>query len=127
MDGQTDRGEWRWFLAWAVVGALGSFGLLAALSIGVLFLGAAGGLVALLLSRYPSSVRGLWGLLAGAAVSAGFLAWTNREGPGEVCHVSATETACSEQWNPWPFAIAAVVMLGLGVALFLRSRRNVRQ
>lgn len=119
-----ERGQhdWSWFLAWAGVGALLSFGLIAMLSIGLLFVVAGTALGAWLAARRPASHRAIWGLVSGAAVPAAFLAWTNRDGPGDVCHSTATEVSCGQQWNPAPFAVAAVLLLAIGVGLFLVTR-----
>src|SRR3954451_2011563 len=117
--------DWSWFLAWPGVCALLSFGLIAMLSIGLLFVVAGTALGAWLAARRPASHRAIWGLVSGAAVPAAFLAWTTRDGPGDVCHSTATQVSCGQQWNPAPFAVAAVLLLATGVALFVvvRSRQ----
>ena len=105
-----------------------SFGLIALLSIGILLVVAGAAFAVWLATRRAGSDQGLWGLLSGAAVTAAFLAWTNRDGPGDVCHNVAGGSECGQQWNPLPFAIAAVVMLTAGLVLFVRMtpRRATR-
>ena len=77
-------------------------------------------LVAVLLA-----VRVLGGLLLGVGVVASWLAWNNRQGPGEVCTGSAqTMLSCGEQWDPAPFVIAAAVAVVLAVVLEAWTRRR---
>jgi hypothetical protein len=97
------------------------------MTIGLPLLVFGGGASAWMLTRRAESRVGVWGLLSGASVAAGFLAWTNREGPGDVCHTSATETHCQQEWNPFPFALVAAVLLIGGVAAFVIERRRTRR
>ena len=69
--------------------------------------------------------RVLGGLLLGVGVVASWLAWNNRQGPGEVCTGSAqTMLSCGEQWDPVPFVIAAAVAVVLAVVLEAWTRRR---
>ena len=69
--------------------------------------------------------RVLGGLLLGVGVVASWLAWNNRQGPGEVCTGSAqTMLSCGEQWDPAPFVIAAAVAVVLAVVLEAWTRRR---
>jgi len=121
----VQRRAWGWFAVWAAIGAVASFGVIGLLSIGLPLLVVSGGATGFLLSRRPDSRAGLWGLLTGASFTAWFLVWTNRDGPGDVCHTTATEQSCQQEWNPIPFAVVAVLLLVGGVVLFEISRRRL--
>jgi hypothetical protein len=64
------------------------------------------------------------GLLTGAAIPVVFVAWLNRDGPGEVCSRSATGESCGDEWSPWPFVVVALVLAVAGVLVFARGRRS---
>ncbi|MEY9871267.1 hypothetical protein ABH931_000732 [Streptacidiphilus sp. MAP12-33] len=104
---------WLWFLAWAAVGGGAVTALLTVLTIGVyvavLTLGAA-----VLLGRTRRSHTGLPGLIAGAGVLPLVIAWLNRSGPGNVC----TPGECTEEWSPWPWLAAGVVLIAVGTAVW---------
>ncbi len=109
---------------WALVGALGAFGVVALLTVGVFVLP-----VALVLGGV-----GLWsprlrpgllpGLLLGASLVPLWLAFENRSGPGTVCESTATSSTCAEQYSPWPFLVVGLLLAGAGVALVRRSARE---
>jgi amino acid transporter len=117
---------WGWFAVWVAIGAVASFGIIGLLTIGLPLLVLSGGTAAWLLAKQSESRAGTWGLLSGAAAAAGFLAWTNRDGPGDVCHTTATEQSCQQEWNPIPFALVAVLLLVTGVVLFVIAQRRKR-
>jgi hypothetical protein len=65
------------------------------------------------------------GLPLALAATSAWLAWANRPGPGEVCPALPASGECRTYSNPWPFAVAAVVLLLVAVAVeFRRSRRS---
>ncbi|WP_042372208.1 hypothetical protein [Streptacidiphilus neutrinimicus] len=115
------RRAWIWFLSWAAVGAGGVTALLTVLTVGpyvaVLTL-----VAAVLLGRVPRSHGGLPGLVAGAGVLPLVVAWLNRSGPGNVC----SGNACTEEWSPWPWLAAGVVLLAVGTAIWARRGANSR-
>jgi hypothetical protein len=102
---------WIWFAGWAVVGAAYAFGLLGALSIGMFVLPCAL-LATWYLARRRQSMAGVAGVLAGVGAPLLVLAFLNRGGPGMVCH----DATCWQQSSPWPWLIAGVLFLLLGVA-----------
>jgi hypothetical protein len=67
---------------------------------------------------------GMAGLATGAAAPLLYVAWLNRGGPGEVCTGTALSESCGDEWSPWPFLAAAVVLVVAGVAMFVRLRRH---
>ncbi len=105
-----------WLLAWAAVGAAICMGFLSILTIGVvlLVLGGAGGV---LLLRSAVSRTGWPGLVVGAALPLLYVAFLNRGGPGTVCTTTALEQRCDQQWSPWPWVGAAVLLAVVFVAL----------
>jgi ABC-type Fe3+-siderophore transport system permease subunit len=100
-----------------LVGAGVAFGLLGALTIGVFVLPVAG-LAAIGLTRIPAAASGVSGVVAGAGVGPLFVAYLNRDGPGDVCTVTARSSACVGEWSPWPWMAVGLVLVGVGFALF---------
>ena len=118
------RGDsWTAYGLWCLAGAGLSFGVLSILTVGAFVLLLTLGLCGWLLWRLDFG-WGMLGLLAGAAVPLLYVAWLNRDGPGTVCTVTATETTCSDQWSPWPFVAVAVVLVVAGLVAFVRFRRG---
>ena len=94
-------------------------GLLAILTVGAaILLLAVIATVALGLSRRARP--GVPGLVSGLGVPLLYVAYLNRSGPGQVCSTVADETSCIEQWSPWGWAAAGVVLIVAGVGLFRR-------
>lgn len=124
-NGPRSIRAWSWFVAWTATGVIASFGIIGLLSVGLPLLVVAAAASAVLAGRADSRV-GLWGLVSGASVAAGFLAWTNRGGPGEVCQTTGDVTSCEQQWNPIPFAVVALLLLSCGVVAFVAGRRRIR-
>ncbi len=101
-----------------LVGAAVASGLLGALTIGVFLLPLAA-LATIGLRRLPASGLGVAGVVAGAGLGPLFVAYLNRDGPGDVCTATARSLACEQQWSPWPWLAAGVILLVVGVALFV--------
>lgn len=111
---------------WALVGALGAFGLVSLLSIGIfVLLGTA--LLTVLAIALEIDRRTTPALLIGAAVTPFYIAWLNRDGPGNICTAIQNGTTCGEQSNPWPFVAAGAVMIALGVVLLRAARGKARR
>lgn len=114
--------SWGAFAAWCVAGAGGCAGVLSILTVGAFVL-----LVTLVLCGWllwrQGVGPGLAGLLTGAALPLLYVAWLNRDGPGEVCTRSTTAVSCQDEWSPWPFVVLALVAAVAGVLVFLRTRR----
>jgi hypothetical protein len=90
-----------WFWAWALVGAAG---VLAFVSfIGFLLLIPVVVAVSLLTRRGP--VRGAFGALTGAGAVLLFIAYLQRQGPGETCWHTATAGGCVTHLNPIPWLV----------------------
>jgi hypothetical protein len=102
-----------------VVGAAYGFAVLGALSIGIFILPVAV-LGTIYLVRRHRDPRSVTGILSGAGVPLLVVAVLNRSGPGLVCtELTGGGTRCEQQMSPWPWAIAGVLFLGLGVAAHL--------
>jgi hypothetical protein len=108
---------------WFLVGALLGLGVLALLTIGVLFLLAAALLAGIGVGMSVLRNRSVVAIPAGVGLSVLYLAWLNRDGPGDVCEITSTVTKCTEQWSPWPFVAAAVVLVASSVVLARLVRR----
>lgn len=101
-----------------LVGAGAAFALLGALTIGPLLLPlVALGVIGL--TRRADAAAGAVGAIAGLGIGPLFVAYLNRDGPGDVCTTTARSVACEQQWSPWPWAVAGVVLLACGLALFV--------
>ncbi|MGX1548715.1 hypothetical protein [Streptomyces adustus] len=114
-----------WFCVWFVVGALGSLGLLTALTIGPYLLPGAVAAAALLAVRRGSSA-GLPGLVSGLGVPLLYVAFLNRAGPGNVCTTTASGQSCVDEFDPWPWLAvgAALFLAGIALAALLRHRTD---
>jgi hypothetical protein len=112
----TDRVR---FAQWAVVGAGGCLALLGALTIGI-FVGPVAALLAFVLLLTTDADRSLVGTVAGMSAPLFYVAWLNRDGPGEVCRVEEHFTACADQWSPWPWLVAGVAFAAVGIVVFQR-------
>ncbi|MGW5254383.1 hypothetical protein ACWERW_15435 [Streptomyces sp. NPDC004012] len=112
-----DASEWGWFLAWLAVGACLALGLAALLSVGVLLI-APGAVAAAYLLR-KGHTNALAGSIAGVALPLFYLAYTNRGGPGDVCHATASGSTCTEEYAPVPFLIAGALLFVGGFLTFL--------
>jgi hypothetical protein len=112
---------------WLTVGALLSFGLLAAFTIGVplFLLGVALAVAGVAIPATRS--LGLTALPAGLGLPLLYIAWLNREGPGTICTATARSVSCEQQWNPWPWVAAAVVLVLVSVGTDLVVRRTTRR
>lgn len=108
----------RWAYAWwLLVGVLLGVGVMALLTIGLLFLLTAALLIGLGVGLPALRNRSAVAVPAGIGLSVLYLAWLNREGPGNVCEVTSTTTTCTEQWSPWPFVGVALVLVASSFAL----------
>jgi hypothetical protein len=110
------------FLGWLVIGAGGSLGVLSLLTIGPFVLLATLMLAGLLLWRVDFGWA-MAGIISGAAAPVLYVAWLNRDGPGNVCTTYADGgQSCGDEWSPWPFVAVAVILLVAGVVVFVRQR-----
>ena len=113
-----------------MVGAAYAFGLLGVLTIGIFVLPVALLATVFLLVGTRRDLRGATGALSGVGVPLLVVAVLNRSGPGRVCTTLAGGAQkCEEQTSPWPWLVAAVLFVLLGVAAYIlvgerrRSRR----
>jgi hypothetical protein len=76
------------------------------------------------LARRDRSVQAVGGGLSGIGLPLLYVAAMNRGGPGVVCHGQT----CGQQWSPWPWLLAGLLFVLLGVAVYVLSelRRRTR-
>ncbi|MET7688415.1 hypothetical protein ABZT06_10615 [Streptomyces sp. NPDC005483] len=124
-DGTPGRtAGWGWFLAWLLVGACGGIGLAAILTVGAAFLVLAAVAAVLLLRRGPG--RAVVGGVSGMALPLFYLAYLNRDGPGEVCHAVSGGQSCTDEYTPVPFLAVGAVLLLAGVVIHVLNGRRER-
>ena len=119
----TNQRHWGWFLAWLVVGAGYSFGLLGAASIGLFVLPFPVVATIVLAKRQPGS-WGVPGVISGFGLPALYVAYLNRAGPGTVCVTTQTLHQCDQNLNPLPWLFAGLVLVVAGAVTFT-VRHNV--
>ena len=108
---------WWGYVWWGVVGALLGFGVAALLTVGIVFL-LAGVLLTVVGALVPAlRNRSAVAIPSGVACLVLYLAWLNRDGPGNVCQTTGLETRCVDEYSPWPFLVAAVVLVATSFAL----------
>lgn len=110
-------GQRVFFILWALVGAGACLAVLGVLTIGI-FVAPVVAVSAWVLLRATGGDRSIAGAVSGVSAMLFFVAWTNREGPGEVCRVRPQFTECAEQWNPWPWFVVGLVFLFAGIGMF---------
>jgi hypothetical protein len=121
------RPSWAAFGARAAIGAGYSLGVLSILTIGAGVLALAIG-ASIAMSRWPNGTGGALGLVSGLALPVFYVAYLNRDGPGSVCASNAHGGSCVDEWSPWPFVAAGLLLLVAGVIAFvLMRRRQVRR
>jgi hypothetical protein len=114
-----------WFVVWFLVGALWSLSFIS--FIGVITLPIAIVVTALLCLR-PGPRAGSVAVVSGLAMPFLYVAWLNRNGPGNICHVTPTSTDCTEQMSPLPWLGIGAVLLVTGiVASIVRNRSTMRE
>jgi hypothetical protein len=119
MNDQT-RYRWGWFVAWIAVGGAYSFFLLAMMTIG-LFLLPIPVLATIALARSDRAFTGSPGLISGLGIPLYWVAYLNRDGPGEICSAFGNGgTHCTSEWSPWPWLAVGTFFVVLGVCVALR-------
>ncbi len=81
------------------------------------------GMVALLVwpaGRSPAA----FGALSGAGAVPLYVAWLNRQGPGEVCTYTGSASRCVDEWSPWGWLVVGVALVVAGIAAFAVARRS---
>ena len=111
------------FLAWPVVGAALSFGVLASMTIGIFILPFA--LVGLfILLKWGGDRRSSVGIISGLGLPLLYVAFLNRDGPGTICKSYGNGgQQCMDEWSPWPWFLIGAALVATGIALFVRLRR----
>ena len=76
------------------------------------------------LATRRGATNGIAGLISGLGLPVLYVAFLNREGPGNICKVSASSISCTEEWSPWPWLLVGIAFLVVGVAVFVMSNRR---
>jgi hypothetical protein len=116
--------RWAWFAAWLIIGAGYTLSLLGAASIG-LFVLPLPVLATILIARRQHASSGLPGLISGLGIPLLYVAYLNRAGPGTICTITSGGQDCTDEWSPWPWLAAAMILLGLGLAAFIARQRHL--
>jgi hypothetical protein len=117
--------RWAWFAAWLVIGAGYSLSVLGAATIGLFALPPTA-LATILIARRQHATSGLPGLISGLGIPLLYVAYLNRRGPGSICTaITGGGQNCSDEWSPWPWLAAAVILLSLGLAVFMARQRHI--
>lgn len=113
---------WLWFIAWMGLGALFAFGLLSFLMVGL-----AGSVLALvlgaLMAQGSRSRRGAPGVTAGVSLLLFYVAFLNRDGPGNVCAQTTTSVSCTQETNPLIWIVPGLLLMLTSVIWSLRILR----
>ncbi len=118
--------DWVWFAAWLAVGAGYTLSLLGAASIG-LFLLPLTVLATIPLAWKERARSGLPGLIAGLGIPLLYVAYLNRSGPGMICAALPGDgQGCTDEWSPWPWLAAGLILFALGAAVFIARRRHLQ-
>jgi hypothetical protein len=121
--GARSAAAWGWFVAWFFTGALCALAILGALTIGIFVLPVAGAVVVFLATR-RGATDGIAGLISGLALPVLYVAFLNRDGPGNVCKLSASSISCTQESSPWPWLLVAAALVLVGVVVFITSGRR---
>ena len=115
--------RWWSYPAWVGLGTVGSLAVLATFT-PLVFLVPVVGLLALALVTRPRARAAAPALACGLALPVLFVAWLNRDGPGNICTITPSSTSCVEEWSPWPFLAVAAALLLAGIAGSVMARRS---
>lgn len=108
--------------AWLLTGGGFAFGVLAMMTVGVFVLPVVVAAL-VLLARQPRSYAGLVALPAGLSLPMFYVAWLNRDGPGDVCRPIQGGSECAQEWSPWPW-LAVGLSLVAASAVWALARRS---
>jgi len=125
-DEQPERAREHWWKPaawWALLGLLLTFGVASLASIGWFVLAGALALGVVLAVR-RTSPRSSPALLIGGALTPLYLAAANLGGPGLTCSRAPASSACTDLFNPVPFALAGIALLIIGGALLFALQRR---
>jgi hypothetical protein len=118
----VSRRPWIYLVLWMLVGGSYAMVIVGAFSIGIFFVPIAV-IATVFLVRRPSSMRGAPGLFGGLALPLFYVAYLNRDGPGMICRTTQSTAGvgqtCGQEWNPWLWLGAGLILLGVGVAIFV--------
>jgi hypothetical protein len=112
------------YVGWVVVGAALAVGLLTPFTVGPIGVVVSVVMMVALLARPAGRSAAAYGVLSGAGAVPLYVAWLNRQGPGQVCTSTAVSTHCVSEWSPWGWLIFGIVLVAAGITAFAMSRRR---
>lgn len=117
-----DKPTWWSFYAWPLIGAGLTFSVVGAMTIGLfVFPFVLAGFFAML--KWGGNRKSSVGLISGAGLPILFIAYINRDGPGDICTpYDHGGQQCSQEYSPWPFLIIGLALVLLGMLIFFRMR-----
>jgi len=118
--------RWKWFAAWLIIGVGYALSLVGSASIG-LFVLPLPVIATILLARRQHATGGLPGLISGLGIPLLYVAYLNRAGPGPICTTIPGGQDCTDEWSPWPWLAAALILLALGVTTFIARQRHLHR
>ena len=117
-------GPYGWFCAWIAVGAIASLTVLGAFSILGLIALPASALVAWPTARY-SKGTGASGIVTGLGVPCLYVAYLNRQGPGNICtNYAGGGQSCTQEYNPLFWAAGALTLIATGLIIFIAQQHR---
>jgi hypothetical protein len=88
----------------------------------------AAGLMVLVINRRWGITGSVVGAAAGLGAGPLVVAYLNRQGPGTVCHaVGGSGTSCTDEFSPWPWLAAGVLLVAAAVGVHVALRRTARR
>lgn len=116
-----------WFCAWMPVGAIASLTVLGAFSILGLIALPAAALAAWPAGRH-SNGTGASGIVSGLGVPCLYVAYLNRQGPGNVCtNYAGGGQSCTQEYNPLFWAAVATILIVTGLIIFAAQQHQNRR
>ncbi len=120
---RATRATWAAWSSWALTGAIGALSIVGMWTIGTFIAPIAAALLVIMVVRHADA--SVWGVLAGPGAMSLWLGWANRLGPGEHCTEIPNGIRCEQTlWEPVPFVVVALVLIGAAIAGFLLARRS---
>ena len=114
---------WKSYVIWNLIGTGYGIGFAGVASIGI-FVAPLAILSTIFVATRPRFRRGVSGLCSGLGLPLLYIGYLNRDGPGNVCSALSGGQSCIQEYTPWPFVGAALVLAASGLIVFMRGLRE---